>query len=86
MFLGKGRGVSVSVLGLSFFRKVVLPYHLRMLLRVFMLDNIFLVKLMFCTIYEKAHILNIKEKERQPIVLSFSNHILVIILKAKKVF
>ena len=76
----------MSVLGLSFFRKVVLPYHLRMLLRVFMLDNIFLIKLMFYTIYEKAHILNIKEKERQPVVLSFSNHILVIILKAKKFF
>ena len=67
------------------FRHIVLPYHLRILPRVFMKRMIHLV---FCSeqYMKKITFLNIKQKGQQSIVPSSPNHLFAILLKANKFF
>ena len=74
------------LLVLSCFRHIVLPYHLRILPRVFVKRMI--IHLVFCSVQDmkKITLLNIKQKGQQPIVPSSPNYLFVILLKANKIF
>ena len=89
-------GASLLLFEFSCFRNIVLPYHLRMLLRVYtrkyyLLSEI--ISLAFCPVLKKSTLLNIKSRGRQPIVPTSPNQLLVICvrpctqsLKANKTF
>ena len=71
-------GASLLSFEFSGFRNIVLPYHLRMLLRVYTRKLQYSVSLVFCSVLKKSTLLNIKLQGRLPIVPSFPKQLLVI--------
>ena len=74
-------GVSLLLLEFSYFRNIVLPYYLRMLLCLYMRKYYLLSEIIyfvFCSVLKRSTLLNIKLQERQLNVPSSLDHLLVI--------